>query len=122
MSPTVYPRENEIDVTDDVAVQAMIASVVSEPGFGQLNVLCANAGIAKVGSLVDSSAAERARMFDVNVHGVMNTCVAAAKQMIIQGTGGRIIPTASIVALRPFPMVCRLVIRDVSTADWAGSG
>lgn len=76
------------DVTDDVAVHAMIASIISHPNFGQLNVLVSNAGIAKVGSLIESTVAERVHMFDVNAHGVMNTCVAAAKQMIKQGTGG----------------------------------
>lgn len=91
------------DVTDDVAVHAMMQSIVDK--YGRLDVVFANAGIAKVQSLLNSNAADRKTMFDVNVHGVMNTCIAAAKSMVAGGIKGRIICTASIVALRPFPML-----------------
>lgn len=81
----------------------MIEDIVIK--YGHLDVVFANAGIAKVQSLLDSNAADRKTMFDVNVHGVMNTCIAAAKSMVALGIKGRIVCTASIVALRPFPML-----------------
>jgi NADP-dependent 3-hydroxy acid dehydrogenase YdfG len=83
----------------------MIEQIITSTDFGKLNVVCANAGIAKVGSLLDSTASDRKAIFDVNTHGVFNTAIAAARQIIKQGSGGRIISTASIAALRPFPMV-----------------
>ncbi|KAL3418627.1 acetoin reductase [Phlyctema vagabunda] len=41
-------------------------------------------------------------MFEVNVFGVFNCYSAAAKQMIKQESGGKIIGAASIVAFKPF--------------------
>lgn len=67
----------------------MIAEVVKS--LGSLDCLVANAGIAAVGSLLDSTEEGRKVMFDVNVHGVMNCEIAAARQMVKQGEGGRII-------------------------------
>ncbi|KAL8287322.1 hypothetical protein RQP46_003774 [Phenoliferia psychrophenolica] len=91
------------DVTDEEQVEAMFASIVA--ALGSLDCCVANAGIAKTGRLVDQTAADRKLIMDVNVHGVMNTSISAARQMIKQGKGGRIILAASTGAFRASPML-----------------
>jgi NAD(P)-dependent dehydrogenase (short-subunit alcohol dehydrogenase family) len=56
--------------------------------------MIANAGIAQVKALLDLSEEDVRRMFEVNVFGVFNCYSAAAKQMIKQGTPGKIIGAA----------------------------
>lgn len=53
--------------------------------------MIANAGIAQVKGLLDLSEDDVRRMFEINVFGVFNCYSAAAKQMIKQGNGGKII-------------------------------
>ncbi|KAL8280143.1 hypothetical protein RQP46_007473 [Phenoliferia psychrophenolica] len=91
------------DVTDDKQVESMIASIVA--AFGSLDCCVANAGVARTGALVDQTAADRKLIMDVNVHGVMNTAISAARHMIKQGTGGRIILAASTAAFSATPML-----------------
>ena len=62
-----------------------------------LNVMIANAGIAQVKALLDLSEDDVRRMFEVNVFGVFNCYSAAAKQMIKQGGGGKLIGCARFV-------------------------
>lgn len=56
--------------------------------FGHLDTVVANAGIAQAKLLLETTAVDRSRMMDVNVCGLMNTYIAAAKQMIRQGPNG----------------------------------
>ena len=77
------------DVTDENQVDSMIDSIVAE--LGSLDCIVANAGIAKTMPLLDTKMADRKTVIDVNVHGLMNTYVSAARQMVKQGRGGRII-------------------------------
>lgn len=56
-------------------------------------------------------------MFQVNVFGVHNCYAEAAKQMIAQGSGGKIIGAASIVAFKPFPLLAHY-----SASKWAVRG
>jgi len=91
------------DVSKLAEVQGLIEASVKN--LGNLNVMIANAGIAQVKSLLSLSEDEVRRMFEVNVFGVFNCYSAAAKQMIKQGGGGKIIGAASIVAFKPFAML-----------------
>lgn len=59
--------------------------------------MIANAGIAQVKALLDLSEDDVRRMFEVNVFGVFNCYSAAAKQMIKQGGGGKLIGCARFV-------------------------
>jgi short-subunit dehydrogenase len=56
--------------------------------------MIANAGIAQVKALLDLTEQDLKRMFEVNVFGVYNCYSAAAKQMIKQGTGGKLLAAA----------------------------
>lgn len=67
--------------------------------------MVANAGISGVKSSLDLTEDDVRRMFEVNVFGVHNCYTVAAKQMIRQGTGGKILGAASIVAFKPFPLL-----------------
>ena len=105
----------EVDVTDQASVEALVATAV-EAG-GKLDVFVANAGIAQVEPLIEYSKADFEKILDVNVTGVFLSYQAAAKQMIEQGNGGKIIGAASIVAFRPFAL-----LSPYSATKWAVRG
>lgn len=103
------------DVSEAGQVEDMVGQVVDE--LGQLNVMVANAGIAQVVPLIELSPEDFDRMISTNLRGVFLCYQAAAKQMIEQGEGGKIIGAASIVAYRPFPL-----LGHYSTSKWAVRG
>ncbi|MGO2112679.1 MAG: SDR family NAD(P)-dependent oxidoreductase [Pseudoclavibacter sp.] len=104
-----------VDVTDEASVDALVAGAVD--AAGRLDVMVANAGIAQVETLLDYSTADFEKIMDVNVKGVFFQYRAAAKQMIAQGGGGKIIGAASIVAFRPFAL-----LGPYSATKWAVRG
>ena len=81
------------DVTQASDSDRMISKTVET--FGMLNILVANAGIGYVGRLIDTEEATWDRLMAVNAKGVFLSCKAAARQMIEQGQGGRIVINAS---------------------------
>ncbi len=89
-------------VLADVTQASQIAKAFQDAvdHLGNLSVAVANAGIARVESLLDLSPEAWDRMFEINVRGVFLTYQAAARQFIKQGTGGKIIGAASQVAHR----------------------
>jgi meso-butanediol dehydrogenase/(S,S)-butanediol dehydrogenase/diacetyl reductase len=104
-----------VDVADEASVDALVASAVA--AGGKLDVFIANAGIAQVETLLDYSVEDFEKIFDVNVKGVFFSYRAAAKQFIAQGTGGKIVGAASIVAFRPFAL-----LGPYSATKWAVRG
>lgn len=103
------------DVSEADQVEKMVGQVVDE--LGQLNVMVANAGIAQVVPLIELSPEDFDRMMSTNLRGVFLCYQAAARQMIEQGDGGKIIGAASIVAYRPFPL-----LGHYSASKWAVRG
>ena len=103
------------DVSDPDEVQGMVDGAVAQ--LGQLDVMIANAGIAKVKPLLEVTPEEFDEVMSVNVRGVHLCYTAAAQQMIKQGGGGKIIGAASIVAYRPFPLLA-----PYSASKWAVRG
>jgi acetoin reductase-like protein len=83
----------KLDVTDQRSIDAMIASVIAQQG--RLDILVNNAGIFDLAPIVDITRESYHRIFAVNVEGLLFTLQAAAKQMIKQGHGGKIINFAS---------------------------
>ncbi|KAJ7753352.1 acetoin reductase family protein [Mycena maculata] len=81
------------DVSIEMEVIEMIAGVVDS--LGGLDVIVANAGIIKVGSFVDASVDDWDRLHAINARGTFLCFQHAAKQMIKQGRGGRIIGSCS---------------------------
>jgi len=87
-----------LDVGDAGQVNAFITGVVGE--CGRIDVMVANAGIAHSAPFLDHPEGQWHRVLRVNLTGVFLTCQAAARQMVKQGGGGRIISIASINAFR----------------------
>ncbi|HEU5316976.1 MAG TPA: glucose 1-dehydrogenase [Chloroflexota bacterium] len=85
-----------VDVTDQKSVQALVDRTARE--LGRVDVMVANAGIIQVKPFLDLSVEDWEKTFAVNVRGVFLSLQAAAKQMIDQGDGGRLLATASIAA------------------------
>ena len=86
------------DVTDADSVDAVVVAHVER--FGGLDVMVANAGIAVTAPLVDTTAEQWRATLDVNLTGVFHCYRAAARQLVAQGRGGRIIGAASVAAHR----------------------
>lgn len=89
------------DVSDPDAVRAMVDETVHV--LGSLDVMVANAGISQTTPLLDLSVDEFDRVHAVNVRGTFLCYTAAARQMIAQGSGGKVIGAGSIAAHRGFP-------------------
>ncbi|KAK3942462.1 3-oxoacyl-reductase [Diplogelasinospora grovesii] len=103
------------DVSQQDAVANLIKASVRE--LGPLDTMVANAGIAQVKPLLDLTTDDFSRMMNVNVGGVHYCYQAAAKQMIEQGTPGKLIGAASIVAFKPF-----VLLGHYSASKWAVRG
>lgn len=67
--------------------------------------MVANAGISQARLLIEITTEEWDRMCDVNLRGVFLCYREAAKVMIEQGKGGKIIGACSAVAYRAFPLM-----------------
>ena len=87
-----------IDVSEAASVEAAVAAHVGH--FGGLDVMVANAGIAVTAPLLEITAKQWQLTMDVNVKGVLHCYQSAARQMITQGRGGRLIGAASVAAHR----------------------
>ncbi|KAK4938704.1 hypothetical protein LTR10_020887 [Elasticomyces elasticus] len=87
------------DVSSLTDVQNMIAEAVRR--FGELNVMVANAGILETSSLLDMTVEKWDRTYAINTRGVFLCYAEAAKQMIKQGEGGKLIAACSISGYRP---------------------
>jgi len=105
----------DADVSDPVQVDAMVARTAGE--LGRLDVMVANAGIAQVAPLLDITPADFDRLMAINLRGVFLSYTAAARQMIAQGHGGKIIGAASIAAHKGFAM-----LGHYSASKWAVRG
>lgn len=90
------------DVADRPSVRAMIRGTVD--AFGRLDVIFNNAGIAQVKPFLDIQEDEWERIMRVNALGVFICMQEAARQMIAQGGGGKIINTASIAGKQGYPL------------------
>lgn len=84
----------QADVTDPVAVDDMVARIIEV--FGQIDILASNAGIIRWESFLKITPKNLRSIINVNIKGNVNICRAVAKQMIQQGTGGRIVITSSV--------------------------
>ncbi len=84
------------DVTQRDQVEALVRQVLD--AYGQIDILCNNAGITRDARLVKMTEDEFDSVVDVNLKGVFNLTQAVAPHMIERGYG-RVISTSSIVGL-----------------------
>ncbi|WP_054025680.1 SDR family NAD(P)-dependent oxidoreductase [Bacillus sp. FJAT-28004] len=82
------------DVANEEDVIHMVSQTVNK--YGKLDILFANAGIAKDGPADLLSAEAWKRTIDINLTGVFLCDKYAIKQMLAQGTGGSIVNCGSI--------------------------
>jgi acetoin reductase-like protein len=92
----------KVDVTSEVQVQKMVEDAVGE--FGEVNILCANAGVSTMNWAIDLTEEEWDYNMDVNAKGVFLCCKHVARQMIKQGKGGKIINTSSSAGKKGFEL------------------
>ena len=85
-----------VDVTLDDGPESLVRATVEH--YGRVDAIVANAGILSIRPILEMPVAEWDRIFAVNTRGVFLCFQAAARQMVAQGTGGRLIATASISA------------------------
>ena len=83
----------EMDIADQKSIDRAVSDTVD--AFGRLDILVNNAALFTAAPIVEITRDDYARVFDVNVGGSLFTLQAAAKQMISQGRGGKIINMAS---------------------------
>lgn len=98
------------DCGDVGSINAMVDQCVTR--FGRLDIIVNNAGVTRSAYIMDLNEADWDRIHRVNAKGVFFCLQAAARQMIAQGGGGRIINIASIAG-RGF--------KDTSNAVYAAS-
>ena len=85
-----------VDVTDRAQVRAMIQSAVES--FGALNVIFNNAGMNRPRNFMDVDEENFNEIVRVNAWSVILCTQEAARRMIAQGSGGKIINTGSIAS------------------------
>ncbi len=82
-----------LDVTRQTDIDAALETVVTRAG--RVDVLVNNAGVFDLAPLLEQTRESWDRIHDVNVTGLFFMLQAAARQMVAQGEGGRIINLAS---------------------------
>src|SRR5258708_4586589 len=92
------------DVTDEAAWRAAIAAAAdtADGGFGRLDIMVANAGIAVFGPAIDMTLADFRRQNAVNIEGVFLSVKHAIPAMR-RGGGGSIVIMSSVAGLRGSP-------------------
>ncbi|MNL33510.1 Sorbitol dehydrogenase [compost metagenome] len=108
-------------MTQQNSIDAAIASVVTEAGG--LDILVNNAALFDLAPIVEITRESYDRLFSINVSGTLFTMQAAAKQMIAQGRGGKIINMASQAGRRGEALVavyCATKAAVISLTQSAG--
>ena len=111
----------QLDVSDQASIDAAIAAVVAKAG--KLDILINNAALFDAAETVDITRASYDKLYAVNVAGTLFTMQAAAKQMIKQGHGGKIINMASQAGRRGESLVlvyCSTKAAVISMTQSAG--
>jgi glucose 1-dehydrogenase len=91
----------ESDISNPTQVQALIDTTVKT--FGKLDIFVNNAGIEFKHPFTEFPVEQFQKIIAVNLIGPFLCCQAAAKQMIKQGGGGRLINISSIHEDIPMP-------------------
>ena len=110
----------ELDVTSQASIDAAFAQMAATGG---IDILINNAALFDMGPIAEISRESYDRLFSVNVAGTLFTLQGAAKLMIEQGRGGRIINMASQAGRRGEALVatyCATQAAVISLTQSAG--
>jgi NAD(P)-dependent dehydrogenase (short-subunit alcohol dehydrogenase family) len=119
IGPAAYAVE--MDVTRQDSIDAAIAACVEKAGG--LDILVNNAALFDLAPIVEITRESYDRLFSINVAGTLFTLQAAARQMIAQGRGGKIINMASQAGRRGEALVavyCATKAAVISLTQSAG--
>lgn len=94
----------EADVADPAAMTSLADAAMET--FGQVDVVCANAGVAGPWSDAEWAIplAEWQRVFSINVFGIVNTLAAFVPRMLERGEAGHIVVTTSLASFLTTPL------------------
>ena len=110
-----------LDVTKQDSIDTAVSAVVETAG--KLDILINNAAVFDAAETVDITRESYERLYAINVAGTLFTMQAAARQMIAQGHGGKIINMASQAGRRGEPLVlvyCSTKAAVISMTQSAG--
>jgi glucose 1-dehydrogenase len=99
LGETAVGVEADVSKIDDL--QRMIDTAVSS--FGRLDIMVNNAGVETRSSVLDTTEAQYEKVLAINLKSAFFGTQLAAKQMIAQGDGGRIINMTSVHEDWPMP-------------------
>jgi NAD(P)-dependent dehydrogenase (short-subunit alcohol dehydrogenase family) len=111
----------EMDVTNQASIDAAIGTVVAHAG--KLDILVNNAALFDLAPITEITRESYDKLFTINVSGTLFTLQAAARQMIAQGHGGKIINMASQAGRRGEALVgvyCATKAAVISLTQSAG--
>jgi glucose 1-dehydrogenase len=91
----------EADVSEQDDVRGLIRETVRK--FGRLDIMVNNAGVEEKIPFLETPFEVYERVVAVNLTGAWLGCQEAARQMVSQGDGGRIINISSVHEDRPMP-------------------
>ena len=91
----------ETDVTSLESIQR--AAEEAEAAFGNVHVLCNNAGVGFGGAFLDASTEQWQRVLDINLWGAIRGVQVFLPRMLAHGEGGHIVNTASITGVYANP-------------------
>lgn len=90
---------HRVDLGDAAAGRELVTAVVAE--HGRIDILVNAAGLMMARPFLELEPSEWDRVNGVNARGGVFLAQAAAQEMVAQGSGGRIVLVASLVARRP---------------------
>src|ERR1700681_1446577 len=91
----------QADVSKLDDLQRLVAAAVDK--FGHLDIMVNNAGVETRTSVLDTTEAQYDKVMDINLKSAFFGTQLAARQMIGQGDGGRIINISSVHEDWPMP-------------------
>jgi glucose 1-dehydrogenase len=89
------------DISQVAEVEALVDAAVRE--FGRLDVMVNNAGVETRSSVLETTESQYDKVMAINLKSAFFGTQVAAKQMIAQGGGGRIINVTSVHEDWPMP-------------------